>query len=133
MCFVIMKIVMPRQEGSHTLWNIKFQEFAKDMGSVPKLCKPRRPQTKEKVECLVHYVKDNFLPGRTFTDINDLNLQALCWRKKVVACLRWQSVAYAFPSDYLIFCPCFGITVMRVDELNTHNGQYIYRCFASCS
>ncbi|MGI6752235.1 MAG: Mu transposase domain-containing protein [Anaerovoracaceae bacterium] len=46
---------------------------------IPKLCKARRPQTKGKVERLVHYVKNNFLPGRTLTDIDDLNRQALSW------------------------------------------------------
>lgn len=80
-----MKTVVLGQEGSRTLWNTKFQEFANDMGFVPKLCKPRRPQTKGKVERLVHYVKDNFLPGRAFTDISDLNSQALCWCKTVDA------------------------------------------------
>ncbi len=34
---------------------------------------PKRPQTKGKVERLVDYVKDNFLPRRTFTDAEDLN------------------------------------------------------------
>lgn len=77
-----MKTVVIRTEGEATVWNTKFAEFAKDMGFVPKVCKARRPQTKGKVERLVHYVKDNFLPGRTFTDLADLNLQALGWCRK---------------------------------------------------
>jgi transposase len=43
------------------------------MRFVPKIC---RPQTKGKVERLVDYVKDNFLPGIQFHDIDDLNRQA---------------------------------------------------------
>ena len=78
-----MKTVVIGTQGGRTLWNTKFQEFATDMGFVPKLCKVRRPQTKGKVERLVQYVKDSFLPGRTFTDLNDLNLQAINWCKKV--------------------------------------------------
>lgn len=78
-----MKTVVIGTQGGKTIWNTKFLEFAKDMGFVPKLCKVRRPQTKGKVERLVQYVKDNFLPGRTFTDLNDLNLQAINWCKKV--------------------------------------------------
>lgn len=77
-----MKTVVIGTEGKQTIWNSKFQEFAKDMGFVPKVCKARRPQTKGKVERLVHYVKDNFLPGRTFTDLNDLNLQVVNWCRK---------------------------------------------------
>lgn len=78
-----MKTVVIGSEGSRTIWNTKFQEFAKDMGFVPKVCKARRPETKGKVERLVHYVKDNFLPGRTFTDLADLNLKAINWCRKV--------------------------------------------------
>ena len=77
-----MKTVVIGTEGKRIIWNTKFQEFANDMGFIPKICKARRPQTKGKVERLVHYVKDNFLPGRTFTDLNDLNLQAINWCRK---------------------------------------------------
>jgi transposase len=77
-----MKTVVISTEGRRVNWNLKFQEFASDMGFVPKLCRARRPQTKGKVERLVYYVKDNFLPGRTFTDIADLNQQAIHWCRK---------------------------------------------------
>ena len=50
------------------------------MRFVPKVC---RPQTKGKVERLVDYVKDNFLPGIQFHDIDDLNRQAFDWCRHV--------------------------------------------------
>lgn len=78
-----MKTVMIGTEAGKPIFNRQFSEFAADMGFVPKLCRARRPQTKGKVERLVHYVKDNFLPGRVFTDLQDLNLQALSWCRKV--------------------------------------------------
>ncbi len=77
-----MKTVIIGTDGKEIIWNTKFQEFARDMGFVPKVCRARRPQTKGKVERLVHYVKDNFLPGRAFTDLADLNLQAMVWCRK---------------------------------------------------
>jgi transposase len=77
-----MKTVVIGREGGQTIWNAKFAEFAKDMGFVPKLCKVRRPQTKGKVERQVRYVKENFLPGRTFTDLEDLNRQVMAWCRK---------------------------------------------------
>ena len=52
------------------------------MGFVPKVCRVRRPQTKGKVERLVRYVKENFFPGRSFSDLEDLNRQALEWRRR---------------------------------------------------
>jgi transposase len=74
-----MKTVIDGREAGKPLWNSRFEDFAVDMGFVPKVCRPRRPQTKGKVERLVDYVKDNFLPGRQFRDIDDLNGQARDW------------------------------------------------------
>ena len=39
----------------------------------------RHPFTKGKVERLVRFVKDNFLAGRIFRDLTDLNYAALEW------------------------------------------------------
>lgn len=78
-----MKTVINGREAGKPLWNSRFEDFAADMGFVPKVCKPRRPQTKGKVERLVDYVKDNFLPGRQFRDVDDLNRQALDWCRHV--------------------------------------------------
>jgi len=58
-----MKTVIDGSEAGKPLWNKRFEDFAADMGFIPKVCRPRRPQTKGKVERLVDYVKDNFLPG----------------------------------------------------------------------
>lgn len=77
-----MKTVVDGHEAGLPIWNSKFEDFAADMGFVPKVCRVRRPQTKGKVERLVHYVKDNFLPGRKFRDVDDLNLQARHWCQK---------------------------------------------------
>ena len=78
-----MKTVILRSEAGKPIWNTQFADFAADMGFVPKVCRPRRPQTKGKVERLVDYMKDNFLPGRHFSDIEDLNRQALSWCRSV--------------------------------------------------
>ena len=77
-----MKTVVIRVESGKAIFHTRFSEFAADMGFVPKLCRVRRPQTKGKVERLVHFVKDNFLPGRKFIDLEDLNNQAIEWCKK---------------------------------------------------
>lgn len=78
-----MKTVALGREAGKVIWNSGFLDFCKDVGVIPKVCKIRRPQTKGKVERLVGYVKDNFMPGRTFVDIIDLNKQALEWCNKV--------------------------------------------------
>ncbi len=60
-------------------WNPVFLDFANHYGFTLKTHRIRRPRTKGKVERMVFYVKDNFLNGRTFADIDDLNAQARHW------------------------------------------------------
>jgi len=75
-----MKTVVLGMNDDHTpKWNKLFEDFSLLIGLTPKLCRVRRPKTKGKVERGVGYVKDNFWPGRRFSDMADLNRQALAW------------------------------------------------------
>jgi hypothetical protein len=67
---------------SETL-NPLFLDFACHYGITLKTHQPRRPRTKGKVERMVDYIKDNFLNGRTFSDLPDLNTQGLHWLENV--------------------------------------------------
>lgn len=60
-------------------WNEAFLDFANHHGFAPRTHRPYRPRTKGKVERAVEYVKDGFLLGRTFADLDDLNSQGLAW------------------------------------------------------
>ena len=60
-------------------WNDAFLDFAKHYGFTPKTHRAYRPRTKGKVERMVDYVKDNFLAGRVFHGLDDLNVQARRW------------------------------------------------------
>ena len=66
---------------SHNLpiWNPTYARFQEIVGFRTELCKVAHPFTKGAVERLVRYVKDNFMAGRTFFNINDLNSAALQW------------------------------------------------------
>jgi transposase len=64
---------------SPTELNPLFVDFAAHYGFAIKTHRIRRPRTKGKVERMVAYVKDNFLNGRSFTDLADLNTQAQHW------------------------------------------------------
>ncbi len=60
-------------------YNPLLLDFAGHYGFTPRLCRVRRPRTKGKVERMVGYLQDNFLAGRTFADLADLNAQAQHW------------------------------------------------------
>lgn len=70
---------MKQVKLSRSQWNEQFLDFAQHHGFVAKTHSPYRPRTKGKVERMVEYVKDNFLAGRTFDDLADLNAQGRHW------------------------------------------------------
>ena len=72
-------VVIRRDQDGHPLWQKDYEQFMRTVGFQTKLCKPRHPFTKGKVERLVRFVKDNFLAGRSFWNVTDLNLSALDW------------------------------------------------------
>ena len=72
-------VVKGRDPEGHPIWNAEYAAFMGCVGFKTKLCKPRHPFTKGKVERLVRYVKENFLAGRSFTELTRLNEEALRW------------------------------------------------------
>jgi hypothetical protein len=60
-------------------WHPRFQELVNALGISPRVCRSYTPQTKGKVERSVGVVKRDFWPGVSFTDLDDLNRQALAW------------------------------------------------------
>lgn len=63
--------------------NDVFADFADHHGFAIKTHRPYRPRTKGKVERQVDYVKDNFLAGRSFEGLDDLNAQGRHWLNSV--------------------------------------------------
>src|SRR5262249_20470342 len=81
-------------------WNPLFIDFAGHYGIAVKTHQVRRPRTKGKVERMVDYVKDNFLNGRSFVDVDDLNAQGLNWLA-TVANVRTHATTGRRPIDLL--------------------------------
>jgi transposase len=81
-------------------WNPLFMDFANHYGIAVKTHRVRRPRTKGKVERMVDYVKDNFLNGRSFVDVDDLNSQGLHWLA-TVANVRTHATTGRRPVDLL--------------------------------
>jgi transposase len=73
------KVVALKHSRTVVTFNEALLDFAGRYGFRPQLCRPYRPQTKGKVERTIGYVKDAFLVGRVFTDVEDMNVQVLSW------------------------------------------------------
>lgn len=66
--------------GGHPRFHPRFRELARHYGFTPKACRPRRAQTKGKVERMVRYVTDNALAGApAFDSWDDLNAHLRGW------------------------------------------------------
>ena len=72
-------VVIRRDDTGKPVWQKDYEMFMNNLGFETKLCKPYHPFTKGSVERLVRFVKDNFLPGRIFNEITDLNYEAVRW------------------------------------------------------
>lgn len=72
-------VVIRRDQEGNPIWQRDYEQFMRTVGFQTKLCKPRHHFTKGKVERLVRFVKDNFLSGRIFWNVTDLNYAALNW------------------------------------------------------
>ncbi len=72
-------VVLKRDYNGIPIWQKDYENFMKAVGFKTKLCKPRHPFTKGKVERLVRFVKENFLADRIFHNLTDLNRDALAW------------------------------------------------------
>lgn len=59
-----------------------FSSFCKTQDFKAVFCRKADPQSKGKVESVVKYVKQNFLRGRIFINIDLLNEQSLAWLKR---------------------------------------------------
>ena len=77
---VVIKRALKASESS---FNSLFEDFFTYYGFKPRLCRIRRAQTKGKVENTVGYVKRDFIMGRDFGSLDDINNQRLSWLSKV--------------------------------------------------
>lgn len=78
-----MKVVVTRWEDEQPIYNPRFLSFATHYGYRPWACRPRRPQTKGKVERPFYYVETNLLNGRTFRSLEHLNEVTRWWLANV--------------------------------------------------
>lgn len=78
-----MKVVVSGYDGDQPIYNTRFLGFAAHYGFRPIACRPRRPETKGKVERHFKYVESSLLGGRTFLSLEHLNEMAEWWLAEV--------------------------------------------------
>ncbi len=74
-----MKSVLLGVEDGALRWNPRYADFLASIAVAPRVCRPRTPQTKGKVERSIGILNTSFWPGVRFEDLADLNVQARTW------------------------------------------------------
>ena len=77
---VVVKRLLKQKDST---LNKTFEDFAGFFNFKPVLCRPYRGQTKGKIERTVRYVRENFMVGIKYKNLEDLNRQAYAWCEKV--------------------------------------------------
>jgi transposase len=71
-------------EGNLVRFHPRFLVFARQFGFLPRACHVASPWEKGKVERAgIGYLRQNFWPLRTFTDLSDVNLQVRQWLDEI--------------------------------------------------
>ena len=114
-------VVTKRDCEGKPVWNHDYEVFMKTVRFETRLCKPYHPFTKGKVERLVQFVKGNFLAGRTFLNVTDLNEQALDWCNRQNS--RYQKALNLIPNDvHAEKCLLVAAELKKREEL------FVYLC-----
>ena len=130
---VVLKRKVPSTSSE---FHPEFINFRDHFGFTSRLCRIYRAKTKGKVERGVLYVKQNFLYGREFSSIDDLNLQVMGWLNTANA--KVHGTTYEIPFERLpkenfrpyssypqfVFKKKYQRKVMRDCYISMHNNQY---------
>jgi transposase len=93
-----MKVVVSGYDGEQPIYNTRFLAFATYYGFRPVACRPRRPETKGKIERPFWYLELNLLNGRTFSSLQHLN-ETTAWWLAHVADVRVHKTTHRTPLD----------------------------------
>ena len=72
-------VTLGRDAAGNVIYNHDYDAFQHLLGFKTELCRVAHPFTKGAVERLVRYVKENFIQGREFINVSDLNHEAFRW------------------------------------------------------
>jgi len=74
-----MLTAVTERAGSMVRFNEAFLDFLRHFSISPIACNIRAPYEKGKIENSIKYLRHNFWPARTFTDLEDVQNQVLVW------------------------------------------------------
>jgi transposase len=80
-----LKSAVLERAGDAIRFHPTLLELAAHYHYLPRPVAPARGNQKGRVERAIRYIRDSFFAARTFTDLDDLNAQALAWTQSIAA------------------------------------------------
>jgi transposase len=80
-----LKSAVLERAGDAIRFHPTLLELSAHYHCLPRPVAPARGNQKGRVERAIRYIRDSFFAARTFTDIDDLNAQALAWTQGIAA------------------------------------------------
>jgi len=96
---------VPRDEGPRTCIAPEIAAFARTLGFGFRAHRVGNPDRKGRIERPFAYVETNFLVGRNFADLDDLNGQALAWCRDIANRKPKQALGMSPEAAYVIEQP----------------------------
>lgn len=96
-----MLTAVTERVGKIVRFNDAFLKFLLPFRISPFACNVRAPHEKGKIESGIKYLRNNFMPARTFTDLNDIQSQVRSWLD-TVANVRVHQTTGKKPMDCLV-------------------------------
>ena len=98
-------VMLAAGSGADALIAPEMQAFARTLGFVFRAHRVGHPDRKGRVERPFAYIEGNFLPGRQFSDFDDLNRQAVAWCREVANSKPKRVLGMSPEAAYLIEKP----------------------------
>jgi hypothetical protein len=76
-------VILAAGSGDNAVFAPEMAAFARTLGFAFMAHRVKDPNRKGRIERPFAYVENNFLPGRRFSDFDDLNRQAIAWCREV--------------------------------------------------
>jgi transposase len=125
-----MKTAVTGEDGDgHIIYNRSLIALGQHYGFLPRACRPYRAKTKGKVERPFSYIRQDFFLGRTFRNLDDLNIQLDDWLATVAnvrlhgTTQRIVSDAFAAEQLELQTLPTFPFdALLKLERRVSHDG-----------
>ena len=121
--------VTGEDDAGHIVYNRALLALAAHYRFQPRACRPYRAKTKGKVERPFSYIRQDFFLGRSFRDLDDLNLQLIDWLDTVAnvrvhgTTQRVVAEAFAAEQPELQTLPTYRFdAVLKLERRVSHDG-----------